>query len=148
MHEPKQIREIDPEFHEFLTRTFDVDMKDGYAYVADGENGLKIVDVGIDRDEDGLSDGSELNIYFTDPDNPDSDGDGANDGYEIAEETDPNDSSDTPPLETSTEETDPTNNSDFTHEPKNVIKIPSYPFVTFGSFLLIGIILLVYKQKR
>lgn len=37
----------------------------------------------IDSDGDGLSDYDELNIYFTDPFNPDSDGDGYPDGLEI-----------------------------------------------------------------
>jgi hypothetical protein len=44
---------------------------------------------GIDSDEDGLTDYDEEHIYSTDPKNPDSDGDGSNDGDEIEKGTDP-----------------------------------------------------------
>lgn len=37
----------------------------------------------VDTDNDGLTDEQELNIYFTDPKNPDTDGDGFLDGEEI-----------------------------------------------------------------
>ena len=37
----------------------------------------------VDSDKDGLSDYDELNVYFTEQDNPDTDGDGYNDGLEI-----------------------------------------------------------------
>ena len=36
-----------------------------------------------DMDNDGLNDLDEVNIYYTDPNNPDTDGDGYNDGLEI-----------------------------------------------------------------
>jgi lipoprotein-anchoring transpeptidase ErfK/SrfK len=36
-----------------------------------------------DKDHDGLSDEDEINIYHTDPNNPDTDSDGYNDGLEI-----------------------------------------------------------------
>lgn len=42
-----------------------------------------------DSDEDGLTDGMESFVHHTDPDNPDTDGDGWSDGEEIEEETDP-----------------------------------------------------------
>jgi len=45
-----------------------------------------------DPDEDGLSNYQELVVHETDPDNADSDGDGFNDGLEIAEDSDPTDS--------------------------------------------------------
>ncbi len=38
----------------------------------------------LDSDNDGLSDREELNKYFTDPKNPDTDGDGYNDGVEVS----------------------------------------------------------------
>ncbi|MFX1500900.1 MAG: SBBP repeat-containing protein [Promethearchaeota archaeon] len=48
---------------------------------------------GVDTDEDGLSDDSEVNIHGTDPNDSDSDDDGLNDGSEInTHGTDPNDS--------------------------------------------------------
>lgn len=43
-----------------------------------------------DSDNDGLSDGDELNIYGTDPFNPDSDGDGYSDGDEVKGGYNPN----------------------------------------------------------
>ncbi|MDB4666378.1 leucine-rich repeat protein [Akkermansiaceae bacterium] len=46
-----------------------------------------------DSDLDGLSNYQEIIVYNTDPNNPDSDGDGFNDGLEISEETNPNISS-------------------------------------------------------
>ncbi|MDB4522830.1 leucine-rich repeat protein, partial [Akkermansiaceae bacterium] len=46
-----------------------------------------------DSDLDGLSNYQEIIVYNTDPNNPDSDGDGFNDGLEISEETNPNVSS-------------------------------------------------------
>jgi len=42
-----------------------------------------------DTDEDGLSDGEEVNTYHTDPNNADTDGDGVSDGEEVANGTDP-----------------------------------------------------------
>jgi hypothetical protein len=42
-----------------------------------------------DRDGDGLFDDDETGVYGTDPDNPDSDGDGVDDGQEVYDGTDP-----------------------------------------------------------
>jgi hypothetical protein len=42
-----------------------------------------------DRDGDGLPDLEEIFLYLTDPDDPDSDGDGLSDGVEVASCTDP-----------------------------------------------------------
>ena len=44
-----------------------------------------------DSDNDGLNDGDEVNIHNTDPNDPDTDGDGMEDGYEVAFGYDPND---------------------------------------------------------
>ncbi len=49
-----------------------------------------------DTDDDGLSDGDELNVHGTDPFTLDSDGDGFRDGYEVAMATDPLDESSAP----------------------------------------------------
>lgn len=43
----------------------------------------------VDTDADGLSDSDEINIYFTDPKNPDTDGDSYNDGLEISTDYSP-----------------------------------------------------------
>ncbi|MFA6243135.1 MAG: PQQ-dependent sugar dehydrogenase [Candidatus Hydrogenedentales bacterium] len=53
-----------------------------------------------DTDNDGLSDGEEVNTYSTDPLDPDSDNDGAPDGPEISLGTNPNDDQDIPVLPT------------------------------------------------
>jgi hypothetical protein len=42
-----------------------------------------------DRDGDGLFDDDETDVYGTNPDNPDSDGDGTDDGQEVFDGTDP-----------------------------------------------------------
>jgi hypothetical protein len=44
---------------------------------------------GVDSDNDGLTDYDETNLYNTEPDNPDTDGDGVNDGDEVAKGTNP-----------------------------------------------------------
>lgn len=49
-----------------------------------------------DTDDDGLNDGEEVNTYSTDPTNPDSDGDGYSDGHEVDVETDPDDQNEYP----------------------------------------------------
>jgi arylsulfatase A-like enzyme len=49
-----------------------------------------------DSDNDGLNDGDEVNVYLTDPLNPDTDGDGFNDGEEVSTGFDPKDSGSTP----------------------------------------------------
>ena len=45
----------------------------------------------LDSDADGLTDYDEIYIYLTEPDNPDSDNDGFDDGTEISYNSDPND---------------------------------------------------------
>lgn len=65
-----------------------------YAFLTTGENGLMIL--GLDSDNDDLSDYLELEVYFTDYLNPDSDGDGFLDGYEVKHGTDPLDPNDYP----------------------------------------------------
>ncbi len=59
---------------------FNVHVSDGYAYVADAGSGLQVISL-EDDDGDGLS---NLNEYYagTDPCDPDTDGDGMEDGWE------------------------------------------------------------------
>lgn len=65
------------------------DDNDGLADVIEDSNGNGMVDVGEtdalnpDSDNDGLTDGDEVNIHFTNPLDFDSDDDGLTDGYEI-----------------------------------------------------------------
>ena len=47
-----------------------------------------------DSDNNGLFDDDETDVYFTDPDDPDTDGDGSDDGQEVFDGTDPNDPDD------------------------------------------------------
>ena len=42
-----------------------------------------LIDPALDADNDGANDGDEANIHLTDPTNPDTDGDGLPDGFEI-----------------------------------------------------------------
>merc|ERR1712093_238985 len=49
-----------------------------------------------DPDQDGLTNFEELVIHGTDPNNPDSDGDGFSDGTEVAENSNPNGSGNFP----------------------------------------------------
>ncbi|MCH1500006.1 MAG: hypothetical protein L7U83_13170, partial [Akkermansiaceae bacterium] len=57
-----------------------------------GEIEASMIPLGFDDpDDDGLSTEQETTIYFTDPNNPDSDGDGLNDGTEVRNGLDPND---------------------------------------------------------
>jgi hypothetical protein len=51
------------------------------------------VDMALDLDEDGLLDESE---WGSDPQNPDSDGDGFEDGFEVSQERDPMDATSFP----------------------------------------------------
>ena len=76
----------------------DIFVKDGIIYLADGADGLEIIDggYGVDTDGDGLTDFQEINLYNTDPNSTDTDGDSYDDGYEISEGTDPLDPNDYP----------------------------------------------------
>ncbi|NHK31937.1 MAG: hypothetical protein FK730_11335 [Asgard group archaeon] len=71
-----------------------------YIYVADGDDGLEILEYDFDSDEDGLSDEEETTLgddgYLTDTDDPDSDDDGYTDKEEAEAGTDPNDPADYP----------------------------------------------------
>lgn len=49
-----------------------------------------------DSDVDGITDEAETNVYRTDPNNHDTDGDGFDDGYEITNTTNPLDTNDAP----------------------------------------------------
>lgn len=54
-----------------------------------GELGARTDPQDPDSDGDGLTDGQEANEHFTDPTDPDSDGDGMPDGFELAHGLDP-----------------------------------------------------------
>ncbi len=54
--------------------------------------------IALDSDGDGLSDYDEINLYLTDPNNTDSDGDLLDDGIEVSLGSDPNDSASWPAI--------------------------------------------------
>jgi hypothetical protein len=53
------------------------------------QRGLGAAFARSDSDGDGLFDSDETNVYGTDPNNPDTDGDGIDDGQEVFDGTDP-----------------------------------------------------------
>ena len=63
---------------------------DGIDSNCDGSDGPS-----LDTDGDGLTDVEETTIYFTDPNDPDTDNDGADDGEEVDRGSDPTDPGDT-----------------------------------------------------
>jgi len=63
------------------------------SFGAGGEDAF-LVKYGIDSDNDGLSDYNEINVYGTDPNNPDTDGDFMPDGWEVNNLLDPLNSTD------------------------------------------------------
>jgi len=65
-----------------------------YVFLTNGEDGLAIL--GFDSDNDDLSDYLEIEVYHTDPFDPDSDQDGFSDGFEVKHGTDPLDPNDYP----------------------------------------------------
>ena len=65
--------------------------RDGDGLTDAVEAGLGTDPLDADSDDDGLSDGAEVNNHATDPLDPDSDGDGLDDGTEVAAGSDPND---------------------------------------------------------
>ena len=77
---------------------------DSFTYsITDGKGGsdtatltIEVVDGTIDPDNDGLTTAEEVNTYGTDPNDPDTDGDGFSDGDEVLYGTDPLLSSDNP----------------------------------------------------
>jgi hypothetical protein len=64
-----------------LSRATDDPDKDGLNNLQEFQNGTDPLNP--DTDGDGLNDGDEVNTYFTNPVNPDTDGDGLSDGDEV-----------------------------------------------------------------
>ena len=71
------------DLHRLTTVTYENSMVIQYTYDAAG-NRLSKVKTIVDTDADGITDGDEVNIYGTDPNNADTDEDGINDGDELA----------------------------------------------------------------
>jgi len=64
--------------------SYNLKVRDGLIY-AICNNNLQIYDHGYDYDEDGIPDGKEINVFFTDPDSNDTDTDKLTDFQEIYE---------------------------------------------------------------
>ena len=85
-----------------------------------------------DSDEDGLSDEDERHLYYTNPNNPDTDGDGMPDGWEISNDLNPRAEN-----ATSDEDRDRRTNLDEYLEgtdPQNYTKILEYGVTELASF--------------
>ena len=67
--------------------------------VEEDQDGQTSVELGLDTDEDGLSDREEETLYGTDINNVDTDGDGMSDYWEVQNGLDPKDGGDADPLE-------------------------------------------------
>ncbi|MFN8053688.1 MAG: Ig-like domain-containing protein, partial [Acidimicrobiales bacterium] len=102
---------VDPNGDLVITPDGDYIGPDRFCYTVSDQHGgfdSACVDVWIgDRDHDGLGDGHEEHTTHTDPDNPDTDGDGINDGDEVAGGGDPgtyDPGVDTDPLDADTDD--------------------------------------------
>jgi len=114
----------------YITDPLDADSDDDT--YSDGQEDIDGTDptdansnLGVDSDADGLSNVEETSLgadgYFTDPDDPDSDDDGLNDGDEFTESTNPNDAdSDNDGYEDGEE-------VDFGSDPNDIDDYPIYP---------------------
>ncbi len=78
-------------WHYFVVRAFEGELES-----ADSEEVNTFLTASQDSDNDGLSDDDENDLYGTDPNNPDSDGDSVSDGEEVEAGTDPNNPGDFP----------------------------------------------------
>ncbi len=63
--------------------------QNNFIYVPNGYDGLDIYHFGVDQDEDWLTDDSEQNYYHTNATNPDTEGDGMPDGWELLHQLNP-----------------------------------------------------------
>ena len=72
---------------DFLTKWDDVRCTSDSAFIC--EDGFGLDPTEADTDMDGLNDGDEVNVHFTNPYREDTDGDGVSDSYEVAVGTDP-----------------------------------------------------------
>jgi parallel beta-helix repeat protein len=89
---------------------------------------------GEDTDEDGLVDILETTYYLTDPNNPDTDGDGYSDGTEVAHDTDPLDPESYPTEITTSEMTEPN---------------PSFGWIAFViCFSVMSLVTLFFSRKK
>jgi len=75
---------------------YSIGMSEFYVYISMKDSDLIVASVGYDKDGDGLNDVEETTVFLTDPNNPDSDGDGYLDGEEVVAGTDPLDKRDHP----------------------------------------------------
>ncbi|RLI61479.1 MAG: hypothetical protein DRO88_13010, partial [Promethearchaeia archaeon] len=97
-----------------------------------------------DTDDDGLSDGDEVNLYTTDPNDSDTDDDGVADKIEIIKGSDPLDANSTPD-NISDDSTDDNSSDDF--NPFSDLSIPGYNF-GFVVIAVFGSVFILFNRKH